>query len=100
MPFADISGIHLLILNELHDEYLAKSSKFFLILFLAPEKTPEFAGIGELARAVARQPIRNVSDEFPYKFKCRDLEEIIGKLGEYFLRVFSVNYAGIRASMP
>jgi hypothetical protein len=49
---------------------------------LPSEKTAEIAGLAELARAAARQPIRDIPDQSPYKFKCRDFAEIIGKLGE------------------
>ncbi len=83
---------------------MAKSKRnipnFLFNYFLPPEKRAEVAGFGELARAPAPLPIRNVSDESPYKIKCREFAEIIGKLGECFLRVFSVNYVGIRVSMP
>ena len=36
--------------------------------------------MAELLASAARLPIRIVLDESPYKFKCRDFAEIIGKL--------------------
>jgi hypothetical protein len=57
------------------------------------------AGLAELAGPFVRQPIRDVPDEFSYTFKCKDLAEIIGKLGECFLRMFSMNYDEVRESM-
>jgi hypothetical protein len=73
---------------------------FLFNYFLLPEKTSKLAGLARANACRGATVDSKSSDESPYKFKCRDLVEIIGKLGEYFLRVFSVNYAGIRASMP
>jgi hypothetical protein len=42
--------------------------------------------MAEPVLTTVRRPIRTVLDESPYKFKCRDFAEIIGKLARGNIR--------------